>query len=100
MSNDPFREYIAIQLHNTDNEAYMPITTPRMIIFPDGDNLTNKFNKKQDKLIAGENIKTFNGQSILTEGDIAIPKIQILTQEEYDEIEIKDPETLYFIKEE
>lgn len=36
------------------------------------DDLSDKLASKQDKLIAGENIKTVNNQSILGEGDITI----------------------------
>jgi|GEM_PF-3225155 len=34
--------------------------------------LSNKLDSKQDKLIAGENIKTVNGESLLGEGNLAI----------------------------
>lgn len=36
------------------------------------DQLPDEINKKQDKLVDGENIKTINGQSILGKGDIVI----------------------------
>lgn len=36
-----------------------------------------KVDAKQDKLVSGTNIKTFNNQSLLGAGDIDIPKAQL-----------------------
>ena len=50
--------------------------------------LTELLLSKQDKLISGANIKTINGQSILTDGNVFIGNITT----ENTELELNDPE--------
>ena len=69
-----------------------------------------RINGKQDILVSGENVKTINGESILGEGNLIIsstgggsektcncPKHVFVTQAEYDSLEIKEKDVLYFI---
>lgn len=57
--------------------------------------LSNKLDSKQDKLIAGENIKTVNGQSLLGQGNVNISgkeefkSVSVVTEEEVNQIYLK-----------
>lgn len=70
--------------------------------------LANRFNGLQPQLVSGENIKTINGESLLSNGNIETGNmfsphaktVLILTQTEYDAISTKSDTTLYMIKEE
>lgn len=80
------------------------ITDAPEIEIPDTSTFATKeeVNAKQDTLVSGTNIKTINGSSILGSGDLAIAttKSWVGTQTEYDLIDPKDANTLYFIVEE
>lgn len=78
-----YDEYNLIQLYGENGLASMPRTTPKAVVFPDGTDLNDHLGKvppdiqkqldsKQDILVAGENIKTINGQSLLGEGNLVI----------------------------
>lgn len=58
-------------LINKNKEKFYPITHSDGVLVGD-DKLTNVLNKKQEKLVSSENIKTINGESILGSGDIEI----------------------------
>ena len=80
------------------------ITDAPEIEIPDTSTFATKeeLNAKQDTLVNGTNIKSINGNSILGSGDLAIATTQswVGTQIEYDLINPKDANTLYFIVEE
>lgn len=61
-------------------------------------------NNKQDKLTSGTNIKTINGVSILGSGNMEISggsssgvTILPITEADYRDLAVKDPNTLYLI---
>lgn len=68
--------------------------------------LSGKVDKKQDKLVSGDNIKTINGESILGPGNIDISGgsgdahvVQVNKASELPNIP-KDEHTVYFVKDE
>lgn len=58
--------------------------------------ITKNFNKKQDLLVPGKNIKTINGESILGEGDLIIgPSLKVLDlREETAQLVLNPSETV------
>lgn len=80
---------------NTLNELAVAIQENEDVV----EALNQSIGSKQDKLISGTNIKTVNGQSLLDEGNIAIPQI-VYIPNEYLMPEIPVEGVLYLIGEE
>lgn len=90
---DDVKEYYLVEITNRDNDLLIEIYDRT----DNTDVLAQELDNKQDNLVSGQNIKTINQESLLGSGNIQLPKVVQLTQEEYDALSTTDSNTLYCI---